>query len=224
MPQGKDIASSIFEDLKERILKLEYYPGMQLTEVDVCASYQVSKTPVRTAFQRLADLGLLDVLPYHKTRVSLIDMQNVKQYIYIRSALEDRLIRDLIRRADPLILEDIKHLIRKQELVVGQESFNPSDFYELDARMHNIWYKEKAMNGLWGMLNSSIHYTRIKMLDILDRKAFESIINEHKALLACIIDEDYEGVYPLLELHFNGGLKRLENQNRDKISSYFANI
>ena len=114
----------IYEDFSEKILSLEYKPGMPFSENDVCEMYKASRTPVRTALQRLADKGLIDLLPYQKTRVSKIDLEAVKQLIYSRAAIEDRGIRDFMTLDDPLLIEDVEHLIRKQQIVLASEDFS----------------------------------------------------------------------------------------------------
>ena len=71
MAGNKDIATMIYEDFSEKILSLEYKPGMPFSENDVCEMYKASRTPVRTALQRLADKGLIDLLHTNPSFVNL---------------------------------------------------------------------------------------------------------------------------------------------------------
>ncbi len=62
--KNKDIALVVFETLKNDILHLNIKPGETLLEANVCERFSASRTPVRTAFQRLSDSGLIQIIPY----------------------------------------------------------------------------------------------------------------------------------------------------------------
>ena len=51
----------IYADLRDQIVSTALEPGASLSEVRIAELYGVSRTPVREAFKRLADDGLLDV-------------------------------------------------------------------------------------------------------------------------------------------------------------------
>lgn len=210
----------IYEDFSEKILSLEYKPGMQFCENDVCEKYGASRTPVRTALQRLADKKLIDLLPYQKTRVSKIDLGAVRQLIYARSAIEDRVISDFMNLDDPLLVEDVDHLIRKQQIVLQSDDFSLEQFYELDTKMHRLWFEATGAIPIWEYFQSSIHYTRIRKLDILDKSALSVIIHEHSTILELIRKKDREHIYSLLHAHLYGGIERLGSN--EELAGYFA--
>ena len=72
---------------------------------------------------RLADQNLVDIMKYQEIRVSLINLDSVKQFIYARTAIEERVIRDFMAKDEALLIEDVDHLIRKQSIVFEQEKF-----------------------------------------------------------------------------------------------------
>ncbi len=53
------IAPDVAQVLSDRIVFLELVPGMRIVEEEVCASFGVSRSPVREAFRILEDLGLV---------------------------------------------------------------------------------------------------------------------------------------------------------------------
>ena len=222
MNQVRDISLQIFNTLKEKILTLEYEPGMPINEGEICEMFSASRTPVRTAMQRLADLGLIDLLPYQQNRVSLIDLEYVRNLIYARTALEDRLLHDFIALDNPLLVEDVDHLIRKQEIIISQNDFRPEEFYNLDAGMHSIWFKALGKMGIWEFFQSSIHYTRMRILDITTMKDYQKIIDDHKVILNYIRTKDDSGLCEHMDSHLHDRLKRLEESMDKKISGYFA--
>ena len=84
--EGRDLPTQIYNDIKKRILSLELEPGRAFCEADVCERYNTSRTPAKSALNRLADEGYIDVTPYQTTRVALIDADKVRQFLYGRVA------------------------------------------------------------------------------------------------------------------------------------------
>lgn len=218
---AKDMASIIYEDLMEGILDLTLEPGSPVSEAALCERYEASRTPVRTALHRLADQNLIELLPYQQSTVSLIDFEAVKEFIYARVAIEDRVIRDFIALDKPLLLEDVNHLIRKQEILLGEESFRPHDFYDLDVEMHEIWFRATGKLALWKLFNVSYDYTRVRILDIKEEKDYKAIVDDHKDLIAAIRVKDLASIHPIIERHLNGGVERISGRLDGKIGKYF---
>jgi DNA-binding GntR family transcriptional regulator len=52
-------------ELREKILTLEIEPGLAISEADLIKRYQWGRTPLREAFQRLAEQSLLQIIPRH---------------------------------------------------------------------------------------------------------------------------------------------------------------
>ena len=63
---NKDTASIIFDTLKKEILDLTLKPGEEVSENMLTKRFNASRTPVRTAIQRLADMDLIDIAPYQR--------------------------------------------------------------------------------------------------------------------------------------------------------------
>ncbi len=56
-------------------------PGQRLRDVELAAQWGISRTPVREAIQRLAQQGLLEVVPHRYTRVPLLDERRAQESI-----------------------------------------------------------------------------------------------------------------------------------------------
>ena len=61
--------------LYQNIMTLKLPPGTAMSEQELSGILQVSRTPVREAFIRLAQKGLLEVLPQRGTFVSALRRQ-----------------------------------------------------------------------------------------------------------------------------------------------------
>lgn len=221
---AKDTASQIYEDLKSAILNLELEPGTLISEAGLCERYGVSRTPVRTAMHRLADKDLIELLPYQQTSVSLIDIDRVKEFVYARVAIEEAVIEDFIERGEPLLYEDVDHLIRKQQIVLGDDDFRPVDFYRLDSMMHELWFRAMGKMALWQMFQDSVDYTRMRMLDIKEEGDYRQIVADHVELLDVMRRGRKERVHEIISRHLYGGINRIEDRMTEKVSSYFKRV
>lgn len=215
------MTSLIYENLRDRILDLSMEPGMPISEASICEKYGASRTPVRTAMHRLSDQHLIDLLPYQQSIVSLIDLEAVKEFIYARVAIETSVIKDFIGHCEPLVVEDIAHLVRKQQITLQDGDFKPQDFYELDVAMHEIWFTFEDKLALWRLFNANTDYTRVRILDIKEEKDYQAILDDHIELVQAIRDRNCDAVYPIVLRHLTGGVKRIEERMNDKIKSYF---
>ncbi len=51
--RNNSLPQDLFNKLRDDILQKKIQPGEKLTEQRICQEYQVSRTPVREAFQKL---------------------------------------------------------------------------------------------------------------------------------------------------------------------------
>lgn len=223
MAQTKDMANYIYDTLREQILTLEIKPGTELSEQSICQNFGASRTPVRTAVQRLQDAELVDIIPYQYTRASLISLSKAKQMIYLRTVFESRILSDFMKKADEFLLEDIAHIIRRQEILLRGD-FTPEDFYKTDAELHNLFFRVTGNEYIWSLIQESVHYTRFRMLDIVEKGDFHTILEEHKELFMCLEERREKDIFPLLEKHLKGGLVRILDSDRDDVRNFLIDI
>ena len=82
-------ADQIYEQLRRAIVRLDMAPGSAIAEKDICARFDVSRTPVREALQRLAEEDLVDIFPHSGTWVSRISFALAEEGFVLRRALEE---------------------------------------------------------------------------------------------------------------------------------------
>lgn len=214
---------AIFEQLREEILGLVLKPGQTVGENELCGRFGVSRSPIRTVLRRLEGCGLVEIIPYKGTYVTLLNFDEVAQMIYLRTAVESKVIRDFMGIATPIIMEKIRYIIRKQ-MVLTNSRFDNSDFYQLDSQLHEVWFHETGKMHLWDMIQQAqVQYTRFRMLDISTALAYTQIIEEHSRLFEIIEAGDAAEVEPLMQKHLYGGIDRLQKKIHAEFSDYFIN-
>lgn len=198
---GFDLANSIFFDITRKILSLELEPGALLAEKDLCDQYSASRTPVKTALNRLSDQGFINMKSYRQTTVRKINADEVLQLMYARVAIESRIIEDFLKKDTPLLFEDVAHVIRRQEIVISQPSVDPLEFHELDLAFHSTWYKAENKTRLLMLFSKNTDYVRLKILDYKRVQEYDVILREHKAIQECISSKDSSQLKKIMHLH-----------------------
>ncbi|MBS5604718.1 GntR family transcriptional regulator [Clostridium sp. AF18-27] len=218
----KSRGEMVGETLKQEILDLRLKPGQMISENDVCDRFGVSRTPVREALRLLQEQGFVETVPYRGTYVTLLSLDNIKQMIYMRVAVETMVLRDFIAVQSPMVMEDIRHQIAKQQALIQEKDFEPEQFYRMDAKMHSIWFTAVRRQKLWEMLQAQqLHYTRFRMLDFITETDFTRIIGEHKELFGLIEARDERGVEASLKEHLYYSMKRMRKSIEVDYKDYF---
>ena len=81
-------AKLVYQQLRRMILEFELYPGSRVTETELAQMFQVSRTPIREAVQRLESEGYLSVRPKQGCFIRDLDITRLMQYYDVRVALE----------------------------------------------------------------------------------------------------------------------------------------
>lgn len=219
----RDIASEIFTILSHDILHLRLLPGQGVSEGETCERFHASRTPVRTAFQRLSDASLLEILPYQGARCTLMDFSAIRECIYMREVLESQVIADFIDKADDFMFEDVEHQLRLQRILVASE-YQMQDFYALDTAFHKTWFDALDYPLIWKTIaERNVDYTRFKMLDLsLSQHNADEIMADHEKLYALMKDRCKTGVQELLKYHLEGGIRRMDGKLKTDYAGYFA--
>jgi DNA-binding GntR family transcriptional regulator len=95
------ISDQIYERLKKQILHGEIEPGERLMQNQVAENLRASRTPVREAFRRLEQDGLVERVPQGGVRVTSLDTETIQQVFGIRNVLEAYAIEMACDRITP---------------------------------------------------------------------------------------------------------------------------
>ena len=90
-----------YRRLEEAIVTLSLRPGAVLTEAQMIELVGIGRTPVREALIRLAQQGLVEILPRKGVVVTAIDAIDVMAALDAREVLERLIAVEAARRAGP---------------------------------------------------------------------------------------------------------------------------
>ena len=116
---AKPTAQQIYENLRDLIISLTIAPGSRVTENQLADYFQVSRTPVRAALQRLESEGFLSIKSKQGCFIRNIDLLQISQYYDMRVAVEDLVLSEISRLKDLSALRTLADLWHPELLSFG---------------------------------------------------------------------------------------------------------
>ena len=212
MPESKrkrSRADEIYDDIRRRIVSLEFRPRAALVEKDLCARFGTSRTPVREAILRLADQGLVEIAPQHGTFVAGIDPRAVRQAHFLRESLEIRVISRLCSLEAP-DLSAPAAAIEAQRTISGTNDY--AAFLPLDDAFHASLFALVDMAEIWGVIHGrKAHLDRIRFLQAAPQPGrLNELVRHHEAILDAIRQRASVAAEEMLRLHVSGAVGFME--------------
>ena len=209
--------------LRSNIMTLHLPPGTILNESELADILDISRTPVHEAIIKLKSEYLVEVYPQSASKVSLIDLEILKEGMFLRSIVEPAILRSIAGQINSDGLKPLKQNLEAQKLALELE--DPIDtFFKLDDEFHHIMYnianKPKTWHSIKGV---SSHYDRVRYMDaILSTTDLTDLYNQHKNIYHLILmglthDYDLDKFY---NKHLETFYKNFENV-MEQYSHYF---
>lgn len=127
------LARQAYKKIKQNILDLTYPPGMSLTESMLTKELQMSRSPVRSAIQKLQTEGLLVSDYYKSITVKEITEKDIREIYQLRELIEETAFRLIFSSG-----RNEEYSYRLEEKIVRMRAAS-TDLYEwevADAAMH----------------------------------------------------------------------------------------
>ena len=206
-------SSMVYQQLKEQILHLDLTPGSAISEMETASHYNVSRTPVRDAFKALEMEGLLEIQPHVGTFVSLIDLNEISDILYMREVLEQAVLKDLSMHFTQshllkfnIILEHQKNLLSSDldEVTLGRE------FIKTDNEFHSALFELAGKQNIWLFLSMvNQQYERFRtFINCTGKQTLQSLYEEHCIILDSISNRDLDKLSKTITDHIYGGFNR----------------
>ncbi|AYG70878.1 MULTISPECIES: GntR family transcriptional regulator [unclassified Rhizobium] len=133
---GKLNKQDIYLELRRRICLLDYQPGSRLNERELASEFGVSRTPLRTALQRLEYDGLIISQHGNGTAVTSIDLTSMRDIYIVRMRLMDAMAESTPNPVTDDILDSVQDLDRECRNLSGTK--DKRAFAEIIMRLHQI--------------------------------------------------------------------------------------
>ena len=214
------ISDLVTEALTSAVRDLRLVPGAVVSETELSRQLGVSRTPLREAISRLVDLGLLTVVSQVGTRVARIDLADVEQAVFIRSALETAAFRDACSTGNNRNVERLRRTLELQrEAIAGQDA---ELFFVTDEDLHQEIFRLGGHPHVWNVVRQSkLQLDRLRRLVIPDAISSSWLIDEHTQLVDLLEDGDVDAGVDLVTRHSRHVLHQAP-QFRARFPDYFT--
>jgi DNA-binding GntR family transcriptional regulator len=197
----------IAAQLRSGIVSGRLAAGRALREVEIARQLGVSRGPVREAFQRLIQEGLLEAHPARGVFVPQLLAEDIADLYLARGAVETAAARML---ADSGSAEALGAL----EAALAELEAAPADDWNvlvsLDLNLHEVLVRSTGSKRLARMFGTLAAETRLCMV------ALESfyperadLVTEHAEIVQAIRRHDADAAATLLERHMTDSVRRL---------------
>lgn len=194
------VNQQIYRFLRQDIVTCAIPPGSLLSEKEVSARFSVSRQPVREAFIKLAEAGLVQILPQRGTFVRKISSQRVADGRFIREAVEVAVIRRAAIEASAGALAQLEHNLQLQQMAA--DSQDSQTFLLLDDKFHRLIAQSINCELAWETVeNIKATMDRVRFLTLSKVSPPESLIEQHREILRALAAKDVDGAERALRRH-----------------------
>jgi DNA-binding GntR family transcriptional regulator len=199
---------------KNRILSGQLAPGSLLSEGDVAAQLELSRTPVREAFLRLEAEELLQLIPKRGAVVVTVPSTEAADVLDVRYALETAAVRRLVERGSDLteLMTQLEASIARQtEFAVAQQV---EAFAEVDELFHRS-IVAASQNAIAERFYASLadRQRRMALGSVGPRPEHLTVlVKEHRGLMKKVRKRDLPGFEAALQHHLDNTHKVLHSR------------
>lgn len=205
---GKAVGKQAYEILRNQIIQGVLKPGTRISEADVSTSLQISRQPVREAFIRLGNDGLVEIRPQRGTYVTTISIEEVGAARFIREAVEADIIKLLVEKSNPEIVQNLRLLIKKQR-ELGEGCLE--EFMEQDEWFHRSLAALAGKGRAWkGIAGTKAHFDRVRYLSST-QKSLGRLVDQHEAVVDAVESRDGAKAESTIRYHLQEVLRDLPN-------------
>jgi DNA-binding GntR family transcriptional regulator len=206
---GVSAARRVYLCLRQRIVDMTMLPGERIIERDLAEELGTSRTPVHEAVQRLADEGLVEVVPRSGTFVARIPLDQLEEAMLVRGALEAAIIEKAAARSTPEGVARLRGILEQQAASIEANDFRA--FHRSDEMFHAALAELSGYPGVWPIiLQAKTQVDRYRQLTLPLEGRMSGVLDEHREVVAAIETGDPARAVQAMREHLDHVLPVLE--------------
>ncbi|MGP1569954.1 MAG: GntR family transcriptional regulator [Eubacteriales bacterium] len=205
--KNQSIGVTLFEKLQRDILLGKLKTGNKLTEQEICDKYNVSRTPVRDAIKKLADDGLVNLIPNRGAFVRGFSEQDFFDMQILRSIYEIKAVEWAVMR------------ITDDELADLEETFEFMEFYtqkgdiekmlNINMTFHQLIYEASHNYMLSKVLSSYQVYAKYYNANKEYAPGhLDTLLAEHRKIFTAFLERNVEAAKIAMQEHMQNSIMR----------------
>lgn len=208
-------SEQIYESLRRSIVRLDMPPGSAIQEKDLCASFDVSRTPVREALQRLAEEDLVNIYPHSGTFVSRISFRVAEEGFVLRRALEVESIRKACATATAQDIAELGGIIARMRVILAQGRLD--DYLDVDDSFHAAIARMSGYPRIWKFITlAKVHLDRMRQLSAPVPGHLAEVTEQHAAIAQALERRNPMQAELAMRIHLDSSFAVMVGMYQDK--------
>lgn len=208
------IRHKVLDQIRQDILSCGLPPGAELREADLADQYDVSKSPIRDALQRLQFEGLVQTVPRRGHRVTPISVSDASDILDMREALEVAAVQRIAREADDTTLADLDQWRQADVSNIRAFATYNRDFHIMLAKLSG---NRRLASEMRRLLDA---YERLCIVSLerlsADKGDMSTALEDHRAIISAMQARDARAAAKIVRRHVRHSrghiMKGLENR------------
>lgn len=214
------VNQQIYRILRRDIVHCLIPPGTPLSEKEVSVRFDVSRQPVREAFIKLAENGLIQIRPQRGSFVNKISLAQVRNGCFVRQAIE----RAVVQRAATMItdadLYQLEQNLNQQRTAIDRKQLN--DFFQLDDEFHQKLARMADCQLAWDTVeNIKATIDRVRYMSLDHVSPPEMLLRQHVDIFHALEKRDPQAADDAMRVHLqeiSESVQLIRQENRDWFS------
>lgn len=182
---GEPASLRVFRELKQAIVAMALTPGQALSENEIAMRLGVSRQPVREAFIKLSEAGLVRIRPQRGTFVVKISTKQVTDARFVREAVEVAVARRACEVMPADAIAHLKRILDAQRAAAVEAE--PARFLALDEAFHRGLALGVDCEYAWRVVEEvKAQMDRVRYLSLPHATPIERLVDQHAAILAAV--------------------------------------
>jgi DNA-binding GntR family transcriptional regulator len=199
-----------YRRFKQALVTLSYKPGDFLNTAQVMNELDMGRTPINQAIHRLANEGMLQIIPRKGVMVSPLSIDDALELIEVRLANEMLCVKLASKRISAADVADLREI--NERIADACRTRERDRMMALDYQFHQL-LAQIAGNAMLADILRVLHAKaqRFWASSLSKEGHMQEVIAEHQAIIAALAAQDSEAAVLAAEAHilsFRGALLR----------------
>ncbi|WIY81829.1 GntR family transcriptional regulator [Propionimicrobium sp. PCR01-08-3] len=212
----------VYDELRRRIVTLQYPPKAAISEKDLAGELGVSRTPVRESLLKLREEGFVQVFPQMGTFVSHVDIDRVSLAQFIREAIECTALAGFVQTDESTAHLDALHENLAAQHRVAADGGDLAEFFQLDEAFHLELLKLTDHESAWPVVAAEKgHLDRARQFGLVIHP-IEHLIEQHQGVIDGVESGELGQAVTVLRQHLREiliDLAKVRDQNPEIFDS-----
>jgi len=198
--KGNGPSAAVYESLKKKIEAGTLSPSENLREVELATQYEVSRNTIKKALLMLERDTLVTIEPNKGAKVRSYSLDEVLDFLELRSVLEGFIIRLACAVLSEADIENMKHILDTMRVLKDRQELVL--YSQHNQKFHQVIYdacpNRTATKLLMNLKNQMKKYNT---KTILIPKRSNQSFSEHEAIFGAVKNGDSQGAEALMITH-----------------------